>query len=664
MSRLCLPTLLAIGTLAGAISFPTLTQAQDIMDPPVLDPTLAPPPLIGVPEPPLFLPLPPIPQDILLPPLPLYPPDMPNPLQYPLPMDPIFVPVNGEVFPPGGAPVGAAHPTRLRETPLTGVGTTLTPDPFPAPEPPPLFPPVPEPLGLVPQPFPTQPQDPDLQFPPAPFLPQPFEIEDQCGNGPIPLQEGVGLWCILPDGQVFAMWDRQGDGQWDYGWGAESPSSPRWDYILEHNQNGPEWDYVWCRPSSPFASHWEYFFCDMNGDGLYEYSLCNSLAEDPTWDYFFCDMNNNGHSEYALCESPFDPDDNWDYWFCDMNENGYSEYRSCNIEFSDGAWDYMFCDENEDGLDDYVWCNQPGGGGWTTLLCDENQDGVPDVALENPDDDPFWNIQGLDTNGDGKFEYLWHETPGIPDPSSWDYALCRGEDDVDWRYVFCDDDLDGDVNYAWCSTNADGSFQYAFCDLDGDGNFDYAFYDENSDGRSEYAFCDFDRDDRWDYVFCDEISQNPLQFRYIYCAQDPTLDYWEQVFCDRGDFGPYDMIWTDIDGDGIVDTFYSSDAPAGNDGGLELPGTLALFQNAPNPFRENTRINFDLPESAARVRVDIFDSHGRRIRSIADRPMTAGRHTLSWDALDENRRPVASGVYFYKLTTDGQAVTRRMDVIR
>jgi len=40
--------------------------------------------------------------------------------------------------------------------------------------------------------------------------------------------------------------------------------------------------------------------------------------------------------------------------------------------------------------------------------------------------------------------------------------------------------------------------------------------------------------------------------------------------------------------------------------------------------------------------------------------MAAGPHRLVWDGRDDNNRPVASGVYLYRLETDGFVKTRKM----
>ena len=38
------------------------------------------------------------------------------------------------------------------------------------------------------------------------------------------------------------------------------------------------------------------------------------------------------------------------------------------------------------------------------------------------------------------------------------------------------------------------------------------------------------------------------------------------------------------------------------------------------------------------------------VRALVDRTLDAGTHTAVWDGRDDERREVASGVYFYRMT--------------
>ena len=88
-----------------------------------------------------------------------------------------------------------------------------------------------------------------------------------------------------------------------------------------------------------------------------------------------------------------------------------------------------------------------------------------------------------------------------------------------------------------------------------------------------------------------------------------------------------------------------------------------LSQNVPNPFNPITTIRFGLP-SASPVSLRIYDSAGRLVRVLVEDHRGAGHYEASWDGQDGNGRTVASGVYFYRLTTGAFVEDRKMVLLR
>ena len=80
---------------------------------------------------------------------------------------------------------------------------------------------------------------------------------------------------------------------------------------------------------------------------------------------------------------------------------------------------------------------------------------------------------------------------------------------------------------------------------------------------------------------------------------------------------------------------------------------------APNPFGHSTSIGFEIPQ-ACRVSIEVFDASGRRIRMLLDEVVAVGTHAVSWDARDGAGRPVAPGVYFYRVARPGDTEVRRL----
>lgn len=83
-----------------------------------------------------------------------------------------------------------------------------------------------------------------------------------------------------------------------------------------------------------------------------------------------------------------------------------------------------------------------------------------------------------------------------------------------------------------------------------------------------------------------------------------------------------------------------------------------VAQNFPNPFNNSTRITFALTESR-QVRLDIFDSIGRRIRTLHNGQLESGYHTVPFDASG-----LASGVYFYRITSEGFTSSKKMILVK
>ncbi len=81
------------------------------------------------------------------------------------------------------------------------------------------------------------------------------------------------------------------------------------------------------------------------------------------------------------------------------------------------------------------------------------------------------------------------------------------------------------------------------------------------------------------------------------------------------------------------------------------PTEYALHQNYPNPFNPSTQIRFALPQSGE-VSLRIFNSAGQLVRTLVSGEYSPGLYNVTWDARDDGERPVASGLYLYRLTVN------------
>jgi len=91
---------------------------------------------------------------------------------------------------------------------------------------------------------------------------------------------------------------------------------------------------------------------------------------------------------------------------------------------------------------------------------------------------------------------------------------------------------------------------------------------------------------------------------------------------------------------------------------IPLPRMVLLHQNYPNPFNPVTTIRYELPE-ATRVRLAVYDLLGREVEVLVDKKQNPGIKEVIWDASQ-----MASGIYFYRLTTDRLQLTKKLVVLK
>jgi hypothetical protein len=71
----------------------------------------------------------------------------------------------------------------------------------------------------------------------------------------------------------------------------------------------------------------------------------------------------------------------------------------------------------------------------------------------------------------------------------------------------------------------------------------------------------------------------------------------------------------------------------------------------PNPFRGNTNIKFTQIENSPTT-VSIYNIKGQLIKTLIDRQnISPGEHFITWDGKNGVNKPVAPGVYFYKMNS-------------
>ena len=85
-----------------------------------------------------------------------------------------------------------------------------------------------------------------------------------------------------------------------------------------------------------------------------------------------------------------------------------------------------------------------------------------------------------------------------------------------------------------------------------------------------------------------------------------------------------------------------------------VPTEFALSQNYPNPFNPVTQISYALPRDG-HVKLQIYNLLGHKVATLVDEYQQAGQNTVNWEAKD-----IASGIYFYKLSSGDFTATKKM----
>ena len=151
---------------------------------------------------------------------------------------------------------------------------------------------------------------------------------------------------------------------------------------------------------------------------------------------------------------------------------------------------------------------------------------------------------------------------------------------------------------------------------------------------------------------------------------DPLADFF--LFTEA--FGSSDLRF-DLDANGIVDFadfFLFAEAADESERDqlfalakelIGLPEGAQLYQNAPNPFNNQTVFSYFLLTPGP-MRLEVFTLSGQRVAVLSTGPQQAGLHRLAWDGHDGEGRPLASGVYLYRLVSAEGILTRKLTLLR
>jgi flagellar hook assembly protein FlgD len=95
----------------------------------------------------------------------------------------------------------------------------------------------------------------------------------------------------------------------------------------------------------------------------------------------------------------------------------------------------------------------------------------------------------------------------------------------------------------------------------------------------------------------------------------------------------------------------------------EIPLNYELCKNYPNPFNPTTNIQYELPQKSD-VQISIYDLLGRKVTTLVSEKQDAGKKTVTWNATNDQGKPVSAGVYLYQIRAGEYVQTKKMLLIK
>jgi len=200
--------------------------------------------------------------------------------------------------------------------------------------------------------------------------------------------------------------------------------------------------------------------------------------------------------------------------------------------------------------------------------------------------------------------------------------------------------------------------------------------DADMDGKPNLYLAGHYNEAVYDWEF---VGDNPLSdssfVEHIIFMDDTTDDFTSGT--DQGRVRVAKLFAGDIDNDNHGDIVFTSaglgsDKPhiyfLEHDGSSELatdnieamiPTSSSLDQNYPNPFNPQTQFHYSL-SNTENIYLAIYDLLGREVFTIHSGLQREGNHNVQWTGVDNTGNPVPSGVYFCRLSSESEMLTKKM----
>jgi hypothetical protein len=118
--------------------------------------------------------------------------------------------------------------------------------------------------------------------------------------------------------------------------------------------------------------------------------------------------------------------------------------------------------------------------------------------------------------------------------------------------------------------------------------------------------------------------------------------------------------------EGTCRILQSDGGPMSHNYSSVIPKVFALGHSYPNPFKQNTEIKYQIPETRSKpwVCLEVYNAAGRLVRTLVNEPQNPSYYKVLWDGKDDFGKRVSSGVYFYYLEAGGFTAMRKIVVMQ
>jgi flagellar hook assembly protein FlgD len=93
------------------------------------------------------------------------------------------------------------------------------------------------------------------------------------------------------------------------------------------------------------------------------------------------------------------------------------------------------------------------------------------------------------------------------------------------------------------------------------------------------------------------------------------------------------------------------------------PKSFELNSVYPNPFNSTCNIKISIA-TKEKVHLTIYDTLGRKIKTLLKENIVPGEHNIQWDGKDVFGKTVASGMYIFSLVQGDQESSVRATLVR